>query len=514
MLRDVNHSDLRGAAELALKTMSSVINPEDGVPYFAAMAGPTAEMAFSRYHSESHVPGRHLNAMFRAKRAGLAIPQETVEQDAAAARFSFSGAVPLPLNRADPRARKPAFFCEHNIREGMFALNAVQALLGDAWAAETAEAMIDWIGRHYLPDFQWDGGLDAAGITNAPVTFSAGLARAIGPLVEYHRETGSVPALELAERLAARAADEYPESGSFDPERAGTTHVHSITCTLSSLAYLADETGDRPLLERVRAFYDGGLQQLRNPLGWSFESTDRPTGRGEVNNSGDILETALILSKHFGDGYAEDAERFLRAHILPAQLRDVSWIRESEEPDRPDGKRNVASRLRGAFGFPAPFGHSVPGESGIFFNLDIVGGVTASLCRALEYCTGYEAGVHRVRLWFDRETDEIRVRCSYDEGRLSVLLKRPGTLEVRLPSWLDRASLRVTSGAWRVSGSRLLIPGLAAGEELEIAFVLPPQELVLPFGDGSLRARLLGDWVLAMENRNAPYTFFPDLVRE
>ena len=108
MLRDVNHSDLRGAAELALKTMSSVINPEDGVPYFAAMAWPTAEMAFSRYHSESHVPGRHLNAMFRAKRAGLAIPQETVEQDAAAARFSFSGAVPLPLNRADPRARKPA----------------------------------------------------------------------------------------------------------------------------------------------------------------------------------------------------------------------------------------------------------------------------------------------------------------------------------------------------------------------------------------------------------------------
>ena len=51
-------------------------------------------------------------------------------------------------------------------------------------------------------------------------------------------------------------------------------------------------------------------------------------------------------------------------------------------------------------------------------------------------------------------------------------------------------------------------------EDLEITFVLPPLELVLPFGDGSLRARLLGDRVLAMENRNAPYTFFPDLVRE
>ena len=39
----------------------------------------------------------------------------------------------------------------------------------------------------------------------------------------------------------------------------------------------------------------------------------------------------------------------------------------------------------GAFGFPAPYGHRFRGATRISFNMDIVGGATASLCEAYRH---------------------------------------------------------------------------------------------------------------------------------
>ena len=43
---------------------------------------------------------------------------------------------------------------------------------------------------------------------------------------------------------------------------------------------------------------------------------------------------------------------------------------------------DVANRHRGAFGFPAPYGHAPLDYEEIRFNMDIVGGATGSLCEA------------------------------------------------------------------------------------------------------------------------------------
>ena len=80
-----------------------------------------------------------------------------------------------------------------------------------------------------------------------------------------------------------------------------TQHSHSITCTLSSLAQLADLLGDACLLRRVRAFFDNGLWKMRDKLGWSPErALMENCDDGEMNNTGDILETALLLGRHGG----------------------------------------------------------------------------------------------------------------------------------------------------------------------------------------------------------------------
>jgi hypothetical protein len=59
----------------------------------------------------------------------------------------------------------------------------------------------------------------------------------LGPLVKYHRATGYGPALKLALILKEKALSEsFLPDGAFTPERFLTTHVHSITCVLSTPA--------------------------------------------------------------------------------------------------------------------------------------------------------------------------------------------------------------------------------------------------------------------------------------
>src|SRR6185503_15583783 len=149
--------------------------------------------------------------------------------------------------------------------------------------------------------------------------------------------------------------------------------------------------------------------------GWAIESS-RPEANpdfGEINSTGDILETALILGRWGHSEYYGDAERMLRSHLLPAQLRDIAFITEPDNPTGADGKRDVARRHLGAFGFPAPYGYQPVGLTRISFNLDIVGGGVASLCEAYAEIARRTGAGHRVNLLFDHETDALAVQSPY-----------------------------------------------------------------------------------------------------
>ena len=100
-LSNVNTTDIKAAIELGCRTMSNVFNADDNdIPFFGSEVLPNPRLSFSNVHSESHVPGRHLNALLNAEdAAGVSISEEAVEKHAAAAFFSYSGPVPLPMNR-------------------------------------------------------------------------------------------------------------------------------------------------------------------------------------------------------------------------------------------------------------------------------------------------------------------------------------------------------------------------------------------------------------------------------
>lgn len=516
MLQDVNTTDIRSAIELGCQTMGSVFNRDDGdIPFMGTRVWPTARFEYSINHAESHIPGRHLNALLAAEAlAGVGLDEAVIEKHAAAAFYSFGGAIPLPLNRAAEDGRpvgEPVRFLDHNIREGLHALYALAHYRQNERADRLMREAIGFITENFAPQMAWsEAALNRPGLTPVLQPFIAGTARAIGPLVKYYRASGYAPALSLAVSLAQQALAHFPADGGFDLEQMGTNHAHSITCTLSSLAQLARATRDGALMERVRAFYDSGLWALRNELGWAAEIVaGKDPARGEVNTSGDILETALILGAHYGPRYYEDAERILRGHILPSQLRDTGFIQDPPNPGGEDALRDVARRHLGAFGFPAPYGHHPLGVGLVSFNMDIVGGAVGSLCEAYAACASFEGGCHRVNLLFDHATEHIRVASPYTHGALEVTVHRPAPLFVRIPSWVNRAGLRVSGAEGRPAGDWLFVPQPRADVPVRIVFALEEREIALRHHTSSLRTRLRGDSVAAMENEGMPETFFP-----
>ena len=522
-LQDVNTTDLAAAIALGCRCMQRAFNAEDAdIPFFGARGRPVAELSGS---NESHIPGRHLNALLDAEDTlGLTIDEDCVEKHARAAFFSYSQA-PLPLHRIGEHQRGqgvPIELTDHDLREGFHALYALVKYRQSSRAEALAAASIRTICEYWLPDEAWqveriERELPVKIQRTGYGTFIQRLARAIGPLVKYYRATGYGPALQLALALKEKSLrDHFLADGRFTLQRFGT-HVHSITCAMSSLAQLADLLQDAPLLHRVKAFYDAGLWELRDSIGWSIEVAAREgnSGRGEANNTGDILETALILGQW---GYAEyyaDAERILRGHLLPSQLRDVSFIVEPDNPDGRDGRTCVADRLRGAFGFPAPYGHEPEGiwaldKPRIGFNLDIVGGVVGSLCAAYRHVTRFDRAGHWVNLFFDHQTDAIEIQSPYTHSQLGVRLKKPGPLHVRVPPYLAAEGL---AGASLATHGYFFFPDPPVNRWLRFDWALPVRSETLTWREQAIGARLRGDEVVAMENFGQDLTFFDPLDR-
>jgi hypothetical protein len=519
-LEHVNSTDIADAIRLGCRTMQNVFNADDNqVPFFGSTVRPNAALSFSAHHSESHVPGRHLNALLNAEDAvGVKLDEEAVENHRRAGFFSYSGPVPLPLNRQTIDGQL-VNFCPHNLREGLHALYALARYRDDEEARRMAERCIAAVFDLWHPKRGWAvQRLGALGVHYQECDgFLYGEARMLGPLVKYYRATRHGPALELALILKEKAiAESFTAEGHYDVDRFATRHSHSITCVMSSLAQLADLVEDAALMTRVKAFYDNGLWEMRDELGWSPEHVSQQgTDHGEANNTGDILETALILGRW---GYAQcyhDAERILRGHLLPSQLRDVSFINAPPNPHGADGLRDIADRHLGAYGCPAPYGHESAGDGRkrrLVFNMDIVGGAVGSLCEAYREIARPGAVGTWVNLLFDCETSAIRVESPYTQDCLRIVPGQSGPLFVRIPPWLNRDEVDVEGSEVRPiwTNGYLFYSEVSAGQAVELRFPLKEVQITLSprLHIHPIRVKMRGDAVVAMDNFDAGLTFF------
>ena len=113
-LADVNTTAIAAAIRLGCRCMGRTFNaPDADRPFFGARVRPVAEL---RGSSESHLPGRHLNA---EDAVGVMLDEEDVDKHAHGTLFSYSQA-PLPLHRVGYHAAGAGALirlADHDLRE-------------------------------------------------------------------------------------------------------------------------------------------------------------------------------------------------------------------------------------------------------------------------------------------------------------------------------------------------------------------------------------------------------------
>ena len=515
----VNTTDLQLAIREGRNPMEQMLDPgHDNLPYFSHIAsGPDPRVGHSASYSMAHVPGRWLNALLNAEDAvGVEVNEKTISDLARWTYKAFEGTMGLSQT-LDLKTFKPITASDlHNLRETTHALYALVKYRDDGKALGVAKRQIETINRFY--NFEtgvWDEeafNRETGGKTNSGVPFPRHFGRYIGPLVKLYKASGMEEALIQAIRLKDFAFENVlNEEGDYDVDLFGV-HTHSTTSMISSLAQLGETLGDYTILARVKAFMENGLGQITLPFGWCLEKDDRDDHVGEINNSGDIMETCLILGKSGYSDYFQHAERILRSHLLPSQLLDTSFLPDRDCPEE-DHHHKLATRSKGAFGFPCPYGHEYQVGSRISFNLDIVGGGVASLCEAYRDKVTMDGSLISVNLHFDHEGEEVRVKSPYtNDDVMEIELKRKSLLRVRLSDWVQREELEITVNGKRAegffSGDWLYLSDFDKNSTVKIKMPMKTVTTDYEFRSDIFTFRWRGDSVEGAKNTNPRLCFF------
>ncbi len=398
------------------------------------------------YWGSPHMVGRFLDA--------LALCRTTVEMpdddDAVVGltkllHDSLDNPWHLPFDTLpDPKGRRSANM--HHCREVLLALVALHQWRNCRRSLELARGLVRAMDRatketgrypaHMLYEDGW--GKPEPGWIN----YTTG--RAITALVTYYEASEDGLAIELAKRFADdNIAQTFTPDGRMTD--AAGRHLHSTEGTMAGLLYLARHAGWKTYGEMGRRLYDSSLRKWRSSWGWAKESRSYGPGRGEANNTGDFIESALLLAggpRCPRATYFADAERFIRNGLLASQVVRTDWIHQSDAPDTPDEVHSdIRRRARGAFAFTTPNGYHS-------YNTDLMGGALRALCKTLRDGIAYGPQRSRpicVNLLFPRKMGKALTLRSWlpERGRLEVDTRTNAHVEVRLPEGVDPSSVRV-----------------------------------------------------------------------
>ena len=269
--------------------------------------------------------------------------------------------------------------------------------------------------------------------------------RLIMALTQAYRALGDPRALELAQRFVRLVrAEAFAEDGHLT-HFAGN-HTHSITGTVHGLADWGLLGGDLDTLDHARRIMEVGLPPTCSSFGWSIEGAWREVipGRGEINNTGDMVQAALILGRAGWPRFFESAERMIRSHVLPSQWRIGQPYRQpADDPKNPPPR--VPDGEDGGWGCPAVNDRYGRSRFGI---LDITQGGIQCLWAAVREGVAEDDLGMAVNLLFSNRVPSLQVDSGLPErGRLRIATRRteraPATLRIRRPTWLDAGRLAV-----------------------------------------------------------------------
>ncbi len=530
--------DVRGPAPVPTDLKWHISRATDNIVRWAtAMSGFDPVVAVRDGHPKSwidlnHNLGRAIDGLLKGEAStSQRTPEQVVETLRAVLFATLDNEAGFP---AAYDAESGRIICSaHDIREAVQALLELATRRSDRQAGEHLGRLLDTLLRitddqgAYRPEVIAQIPLlaansksgEVAGFTDHstlqynppedegfyyPQAVTVDRGRLIMALVQVYRHLRDERALQLARRFVHRV-----RSRCFTPEgqllREAGSHTHSITGTVHGLAAFGILTDDRDTLEHARRVFEGGLGATKSSFGWSVENCwrERVVGRGEINNTGDMIQTALHFAEAGYCEYFEVAERMVRSHVLPGQwLKGQPFYQPEGAPQ--EALKSFPDDSDGGWGFPGVNDRHVPGADPDV--LDITqGGIQSLWAVGRQSVTSDESAV-RINMAFSGETDGAHVESHLPvEGRVTVTMKQKASLWFRKPSWLSWEKLNIVVDGSAVAVSHVglwaVTPPQDQGTQLEVIYPLVRREQQEWINYQRYRFVLEGDTIVAMSPR-------------
>jgi hypothetical protein len=436
----------------------------------------------------AHVVGRALWALLLAEETlGVAPPDETLKVLSRYGRDMFDNPDHLPPF-FDPGNGFQRFVVCHDLREGFLGLLALARVRRESWAIDKLRLLLTALER--ATDEEGRLSADKANQAGVQVPLlgtgndATTSGRLVEPLIEYYLFTGEERALRLAGRFArATLESTFATDGRLREVEHSGGHIHSITSSLCGITRYALLINDQPMLARCRAILDVGVREYSSSWGWVDEVMPRhpanEIGRGEINQTGDVIRTALLLGEAGYPEYYELAERFLRGTLLPVQYLPEDVQRDLNAVAVPEGDwdRDVPSRVVGGYSMFFPNDRLKPGAWPLTTQ-DIISGAVHALCECWRHRCTVDDDAVRLNLLVDYSGPLVTVTSELPrKGRLTFRMATEKPLLVRVPDWVDPNTLRVTVQGQHVpvdfSRGYVTIAHGAVGREGSLQFALP-----------------------------------------
>ncbi len=500
--------------------LNSLSADEDRLPLWSVTIDPDMRARPSLRWPEHNV-GRWWDAMLRLEAAaGFAPPAHT---EAAMLRH-LGSCLDNPLAVCASMDTTASCFDDHSQREVLLALAALVRWRDNDWAAQAGHRMVLALDRFIQDDGSWDrvlmnetaakGGrhVDAppadpkADRSKPGIELTGSHGRMIEALLELYTATGDTAAMLLASRLAEFHLEASTRPDGTVPEYSGYVHTHSLFGTYRGLLMYGQLTRQRQYIDRVAETYACTVRTKVFRSGfishdWGSEQ------RGETTSPGDAAQLALWLAQLGYGEFFDDAERIVRARILPSQITSPLGLQPADDDDGPP--EDLDALTVGAFGGM----HTHP-HGGILPTTDITAADLHTLCDIYTHVVEEtEAGLV-VNFHLDYEDDLVCVETTRgDSGRLTVQPKIARPVLIRIPGWAPPGSVELEVDGKREAtswiGHSLLVSAQNPPAQIEACYELPVKKTVEHIDGDDYHLTWRGDDVVGLVPNTDFLPFYP-----
>ena len=301
-------------------------------------------------------------------------------------------------------------------------------------------------------------------------------------------------------------------SGVFDRDGKYLGHTHSggILTAAVGITRWAALKKDARLLGMMHGAFEWTVKHCSS-WGWVPDGLGQPDGSCETCSITDALHFALLMARHVAPAYYEIAECYARNQLIENQFTNPDYINKVMAQSSNPQHEKAARALYGSWA-----SYSKPNSLDIGFSTVegcCLGAAVRGCFLAWDSAIEKTGGVVYVNMAFSRNSPWLEL-VSYQpyEGRVDMLVHDAEKIKMRVPSWVDRAGLRVSINGAPVAadydGIFIKISGLRKGDTVKIEYPLIPDVRTEQVNGTQYATEWKGDTVVGISPKGTIYPIF------